>query len=49
MGEEVLPAVREMADELGLVSPFDVDPATNLPIAQESDAPQASDLPAGDG
>ena len=29
MGEEVLPAVREMGEELGLDSPFEVDPATN--------------------
>jgi len=28
MGEEVLPAVREIADELGLDSPFEVDPKT---------------------
>ena len=48
MGEEVIPAVREMADELGLVSPFDVDPATNQPIEQESDVPQAAEVPAGD-
>ncbi len=32
MGEEVIPAVREMGDELDLFSPFDVDPATNKPI-----------------
>ena len=31
MGEEVLPAVREMGRELGLVDAFQVDPATNLP------------------
>ncbi len=30
MGEEVLPAVREIADELGLDSPFDVDPMTGV-------------------
>jgi len=28
MGEEVLPAMREVADELGLDGPFDVDPMT---------------------
>ena len=28
MGEEVLPAVREMGTELGLTSPFEIDPAT---------------------
>lgn len=32
MGEYVLPAVREMAKELELHSPFDVDPATNQPL-----------------
>ncbi|MDA1004703.1 MAG: hypothetical protein O3B31_15370, partial [Chloroflexi bacterium] len=28
MGSDVLPAVREMATELGLTSPFDTDPPT---------------------
>ena len=28
MGEEVLPAVREMGKELELFSPFEVDPIT---------------------
>ena len=32
MGQEVLPAVREMGKELGLHSPFEVDPLTNRPI-----------------
>ena len=32
MGEEVLPAVREMGQELGLDSPFEVDPATNQAV-----------------
>jgi alkanesulfonate monooxygenase SsuD/methylene tetrahydromethanopterin reductase-like flavin-dependent oxidoreductase (luciferase family) len=31
MGEEVLPAVREMGEELGLSDAFQVDPATDLP------------------
>jgi hypothetical protein len=31
MGNEVLPAVREMANELGLPGPFELDPATNEP------------------
>ena len=31
-GEEVLPAVREMGKELGLTGPYEVDPATNLPV-----------------
>ena len=33
MGEEVLPALREIASELELHSPFEVDPATNQPVA----------------
>ena len=36
MGEYVLPAVREIADDLGLDSPFDVNPATGKPF---EDAP----------
>ena len=32
MGAEVIPAVREMAKELDLKGPFEVDPATNKPI-----------------
>jgi alkanesulfonate monooxygenase SsuD/methylene tetrahydromethanopterin reductase-like flavin-dependent oxidoreductase (luciferase family) len=35
-GSDVLPAIREIADELELNSPFDVDPATNLPIEQDA-------------
>ena len=31
MGEEVLPAVKEMGEELGLSDAFQVDPATDLP------------------
>ena len=34
MGEEVIPAVREMAKELELNSPFEVDPATGKPIEE---------------
>lgn len=33
MGEEVIPAVREMGKELELPDPFEVDPATNQPTA----------------
>ncbi len=33
MGEEVIPAVREMAKELDLKGAFEVDPLTNQPIA----------------
>ena len=32
MGEEVIPAVREIAKELELNSPFEVDPATGRPV-----------------
>jgi alkanesulfonate monooxygenase SsuD/methylene tetrahydromethanopterin reductase-like flavin-dependent oxidoreductase (luciferase family) len=35
MGEEVLPAVREMSKELGLAGPHEVDPMTNRPVAVE--------------
>jgi hypothetical protein len=44
MGEEVIPAVREMAEELELPGPFEVDPATgkslkeNKPPAQPAQA-----------
>jgi 2-methylisocitrate lyase-like PEP mutase family enzyme len=34
MGEEVIPAVREIADDLELPSSFDVDTATGKPIPQ---------------
>ena len=34
MGEEVIPAVREMGKELELFSPFEVDPATNQPVEE---------------
>jgi alkanesulfonate monooxygenase SsuD/methylene tetrahydromethanopterin reductase-like flavin-dependent oxidoreductase (luciferase family) len=33
-GEYVLPAVREIGEELGLKSAFEVDPKTNEPIAE---------------
>ncbi len=45
-GEEVIPAIHEMAKELELYSPFEVDPATNKPV--EAEAPQEAELPAGD-
>ena len=38
MGEEVIPAVREMSKELDLKSPFEVDARTNEPVAQEAAA-----------
>ena len=36
MGEEVIPAVKEMGKELELYSPFEVDPATNQPVEAAS-------------
>jgi alkanesulfonate monooxygenase SsuD/methylene tetrahydromethanopterin reductase-like flavin-dependent oxidoreductase (luciferase family) len=46
MGEEIIPAVREMGKELELFSPFEVDPATGQPLdaataAATSPVPQA--------
>jgi len=38
MGEEVIPAVKEIAKELDLPSPFEVDPATGETIAQSPEA-----------
>ena len=32
IGEEVIPAVKEMGEEMELFSPFEVDPATNQPV-----------------
>ena len=37
MGQEVIPAVREMAKELELKSPFEVDPKTNATIEPKTD------------
>ncbi len=39
MGEEVLPAVREMGKQLGLQSPFEVDPRTNQPFQERVNEP----------
>ena len=38
MGEEVIPAVREMSKELDLKGAFEVDPITNQPIDQAAPA-----------
>jgi alkanesulfonate monooxygenase SsuD/methylene tetrahydromethanopterin reductase-like flavin-dependent oxidoreductase (luciferase family) len=46
MGEEVIPAVREMGKELELFSPFEVDPTTGLPVAAETPEPVATDTAA---
>ena len=35
MGEEVIPAVREIAEELDLPGPFEVDPATGDSVTNE--------------
>ncbi len=49
MGEEVLPAVREMADELELKGPFEIDTQTNEPyIEQGAEALQLAAASAGD-
>src|SRR5882672_10518299 len=40
MGEEVIPAIREMGKELELFSPFEVDPNTGKPLTAEAGAPQ---------
>ena len=48
MGEEVIPAVREMAKELGLTSSFEVDPATGKPI-EPAAAPAPAPVPSGNG
>ncbi len=48
MGEEVIPAVREMADELGLKGPFEVDTQTNEPMEQADEAVQLAAASAGD-
>ncbi|MYD42807.1 MAG: LLM class flavin-dependent oxidoreductase [Gammaproteobacteria bacterium] len=45
MGSEVIPAVREIAKELDLKGPFEVDPQTNKPIENgDSAAPNTEDL-----
>ena len=38
MGEEVIPALREIGKELELNSPFEVDPSTNKPVAETATA-----------
>jgi hypothetical protein len=35
MGEEVIPAVREIGKSLDLQSPFEMDPKTNQPVAAQ--------------
>jgi len=43
MGEEVIPAVREMGEELELKGPFEVDPSTNVPFVEAEVAPASAD------
>jgi hypothetical protein len=43
MGEEVIPAVREMGRELELFGPFEVDPSTAKPVAAPPPEPAAAD------
>ncbi len=38
MGQEVIPAIKEIAEELELPGPFEVDPATGQPFAANDDA-----------
>ena len=42
MGEEVIPAVREMGKELELYSPFEVDARTNKPIVDSATAAETA-------
>ena len=48
MGEEVLPAVREMAEELELKGPFEIDTQTNEPFEQVDEVRQLVAASAGD-
>ncbi len=48
MGEEVIPAVREMAQELELYSPFERDPKTGEPITDHVAEAEAALAPADD-
>lgn len=43
MGEEVIPAVREMGKELELNSPFETDPTTNQPFEVQVNEPVIPD------
>jgi alkanesulfonate monooxygenase SsuD/methylene tetrahydromethanopterin reductase-like flavin-dependent oxidoreductase (luciferase family) len=49
MGEEVIPAVREMAQELDLPGPFEVDPGTGKRIEGTPAASQTIESGAGHG
>jgi hypothetical protein len=43
MGEEVIPAVREMGKELELSSPFEIDPITNQAFEAKVNEPVIPD------
>jgi hypothetical protein len=43
MGEEVIPAVREMGKELELNSPFEIDATTNQPFEAKVNEPVIPD------
>ena len=45
MGEEVIPAVREIGEELGLLSSFEVDTATNEPIVEDPGPDESASPP----
>jgi hypothetical protein len=47
MGQEVLPAVREMADELQLPGPFEMDPASGKPYEAQVYGPDSFATPEG--
>jgi alkanesulfonate monooxygenase SsuD/methylene tetrahydromethanopterin reductase-like flavin-dependent oxidoreductase (luciferase family) len=47
MGEEVIPAVREMAKELDLPGPFEVDPATGKPVETAAAPPTSPSAGSG--
>jgi hypothetical protein len=42
MGQEVLPAIREMGKEMQLSSPFEVDPASGMPVVAADAAMSAA-------
>jgi hypothetical protein len=46
MGEEIIPAVREMGRELELPDAFEINPANNEPLTDVQAASEASSAPA---
>jgi hypothetical protein len=49
MGEEVIPAIRDMATELDLPGPFEVDPATGKRLDATPATAQNADSGSGNG